>query len=70
MFGVEVYAGALSSSVSLLADAIDFLGDAFNYGLSLSVLGVAMLAKAAWALQYGAPAQALHELLWNKGKTL
>jgi Co/Zn/Cd efflux system component len=79
MFGVEVFAGALSGSVSLLADAIDFLGDAFNYGLSLSVLGmaiawrsraavfkglcmlvfgVAVLAKAAWALQYGAAPQA------------
>jgi Co/Zn/Cd efflux system component len=35
MFGVEGAAGILSSSVALKADALDFLGDAANYGISL-----------------------------------
>jgi Co/Zn/Cd efflux system component len=44
MFVVELAAGWTSGSVSLLADAVDFAGDAANYGLSLAVLGMA----AAW----------------------
>lgn len=49
MFGVEVGGGFKSGSVSLLADAADFLGDAGNYGLSLAVfsLGLAWRARAA-----------------------
>ena len=42
MFGVELVAGLQSQSVSLLADAVDFFGDAANYGLSLAVLGSAI----------------------------
>jgi Co/Zn/Cd efflux system component len=41
MFIVEIAAGVQASSVSLLADAIDFFGDAANYGISLAVLGMA-----------------------------
>lgn len=54
MFGVEVAAGASSRSASLLADAIDFFGDAANYGLTLAVLslGFAWRARAA-ALKAG-----------------
>lgn len=50
MFGVEVAAGAQAGSAALLADAIDFLGDAANYGLSLWVLAMALRwrARAAW----------------------
>ncbi len=44
MFAVELGAGLQSGSVSLLADSIDFFGDAANYGVSLAVLGLA----AAW----------------------
>ncbi len=44
MFAVELGAGLTSGSVSLLADAVDFFGDAANYALSLAVLGMA----AAW----------------------
>ena len=33
MFAVEIGAGWRSGSVSLLADAIDFFGDAVNYGV-------------------------------------
>ena len=49
MFGVEVFAGIAAGSVSLLADAIDFAGDAGNYALSLAVLslGLALRARAA-----------------------
>ena len=39
MFLVEIVAGVGAASVSLLADALDFAGDAANYGLSLWVLG-------------------------------
>jgi Co/Zn/Cd efflux system component len=44
MFGVELAGGLHADSVSLLADAADFFGDAANYGISLFVLGMA----AAW----------------------
>lgn len=49
MFGVEILAGFGADSTSLLADAMDFLGDAANYGISLFVLGlgVAMRARAS-----------------------
>ena len=40
MFMVEVAGSVQSGSVSLLADAIDFFGDAANYGLSLAVLSM------------------------------
>jgi Co/Zn/Cd efflux system component len=50
MFGVEIVGSLYSGSVSLLADAVDFAGDAANYGLSLAVLsmGLAWRARAAW----------------------
>jgi cation diffusion facilitator family transporter len=53
MFGVELLAGFQSGSVSLLADAIDFLGDAANYGVSLAVLGMALAWRARAALLKG-----------------
>ncbi len=51
MFAVELSAGFSSGSVSLLADAIDFFGDAANYGVSLAVLTMALAwrARAAFA---------------------
>ncbi|MFY3385060.1 cation transporter [Paracidovorax sp. MALMAid1276] len=50
MFLIEIGAGASAGSAALLADSIDFLGDAANYGLSLWVLGMALAwrARAAW----------------------
>ena len=50
MFGVEVVGGLQAGSVSLLADAVDFFGDAANYALSLAVMGLALgwRARAAW----------------------
>lgn len=53
MFAVEVSAGLQSGSASLLADAIDFLGDAANYALSLWVLGMALTWRARAALVKG-----------------
>ena len=50
MFIAEIAAAASSGSVSLLADSIDFFGDAANYGLSLAVLGMAMTARSRAAL--------------------
>lgn len=54
MFLVEVGAGALAGSASLQADALDFLGDAANYGLSLFVVGMALRYRAAAAFAKGA----------------
>ncbi len=41
MFFVEIGAGVSAHSSSLLADALDFFGDAVNYGISLGVVGAA-----------------------------
>lgn len=41
MFFVEMLSSVRAESVSLLADAADFLGDAANYGISISVLSLA-----------------------------
>ena len=53
MFGVEVGAGLRSGSVSLLADAIDFFGDAANYGVTLAVLSAGLVWRARAALLKG-----------------
>lgn len=50
MFAVEIGAGWRSGSVSLLADAIDFFGDAVNYGLSLAVLSLALHVRSKTAI--------------------
>lgn len=50
MFAVELVAGWAAGSVSLLADAIDFFGDAANYAVSLAVLGMAAAVRARAAL--------------------
>jgi Co/Zn/Cd efflux system component len=49
MFVVELTAGLLGNSISLVADSLDMLGDALVYGFSLYVvaLGAAMKARAA-----------------------
>lgn len=53
MFAVEAAAGLAAGSVSLQADALDFFGDAANYGLSLSVLSMALVWRARAALVKG-----------------
>ena len=50
MFAIEIAAGLRSGSVSLLADAIDFFGDAANYAVSLLVLSMALAWRARAAL--------------------
>jgi Co/Zn/Cd efflux system component len=54
MFVVEVAAGVAAGSASLQADALDFLGDAANYGISLVVVGMALRYRASAALAKGA----------------
>jgi len=53
MFVIELGAGLQAGSVSLLADAADFFGDAVNYGISLLVLGMALTWRARAALFKG-----------------
>lgn len=53
MFGIEIFGGWRSGSVSLLADAVDFLGDAANYAVSLFVLGMASIWRSRTALIKG-----------------
>ena len=66
MFAVEIAAGVAADSRALQADALDFLGDAANYAISLAVAGMAlswraraaqlkavsMLAFGLWVLGY------------------
>lgn len=53
MFAVEMAGGWRSGSVSLLADAVDFFGDAANYGISLFVLALAPVWRSRTALLKG-----------------
>ncbi|RZO91340.1 MAG: cation transporter [Limnobacter sp.] len=54
IFIVEVASGLKAGSVSLLADSLDFFGDAANYAVSLFVLGMALSIRAKAALVKGA----------------
>lgn len=54
MFAVEVGAGVAAGSASLQADALDFLGDAGNYAISLFVVGMALRYRAIAAFLKGA----------------
>lgn len=70
MFIVELAASWASGSVALLADSIDFFGDAANYAISLVVLGMGMAARAKAALFKAACMGAfgvfvLGRALWN-----
>lgn len=53
MGGVEIGGGVRADSVSLLADAVDFFGDAANYGLSLYALALAPIWRSRTALVKG-----------------
>ncbi|MES3001430.1 MAG: cation transporter [Pseudomonadota bacterium] len=50
MFIIEIASGVKAGSVSLLADAIDFFGDAANYGLTIAVLSMGVLWRSRAAL--------------------
>jgi Co/Zn/Cd efflux system component len=68
MFLVEIIAGAVAGSVSLKADALDFLGDAANYGIALMVLDRTLRWRAGAALIKGLSLGAVG--LWVAGSTL
>lgn len=53
MFVCEIVAGIASGSRSLQADALDFLGDAANYAISLGVAGMALRWRSRAALVKG-----------------
>lgn len=59
MFGVEMAAGAAADSRSLQADALDFLGDAANYAISLLVAGMTLTWRSRAALGKGLTLAAL-----------
>jgi Co/Zn/Cd efflux system component len=52
-FVAEMAAGAAAGSASLQADALDFLGDAANYAISLGVAGMALAWRARAAVAKG-----------------
>ncbi len=52
-FVAEIVAGAAAGSASLQADALDFLGDAANYAISLGVAGMALTWRARASLAKG-----------------
>ncbi|WP_167954242.1 cation transporter [Sphingomonas jejuensis] len=54
MFAAEMGAGLMADSLSLRADALDFLGDAANYAISLVVAGAVLAWRARAALLKGA----------------
>ena len=68
MFGVEIVAGVAAHSASLKADALDFLGDAANYAISLGVAGMALRWRASAALAKGVSLVLLG--LWVLGYTV
>ncbi len=53
MFFVETGASWKADSTALMADAIDFLGDAANYGVSLAALAAGVLWRSRVALTKG-----------------
>lgn len=53
MFIVEFGTAFYANSVSLQADALDFLGDAVTYGVTLMVLGSSLRVRASVALLKG-----------------
>lgn len=50
MFVIEIIFSQRANSVSLMADAIDFLGDAANYGISIYVLAMSVQTRAKASL--------------------
>src|SRR5882724_829627 len=68
MFLVEIAGSVLSGSISLQADALDFLGDAANYAVGLIVLGMAVRWRARAAMGKGIVMGAFG--LWVAGSTV
>ncbi len=53
MFAVEMIAGLAAGSKALQADALDFLGDAATYCLTLAVIGMPLRTRALAAMVKG-----------------
>ena len=68
MFLTEIVAGLAAGSAALQADAVDFLSDAANYGISLFVLGLVLVWRARAALVKGVSMSLLG--LWVAGNAL
>ena len=68
MFAVEIGAGLAAQSVSVLADLLDFFGDAANYGISLFVLSMALQWRARASLLKAASMGVFG--LWIAGTTI
>lgn len=68
MFLVEIVASFIAGSVSLRADALDFLGDAANYALALAVVGLSLQWRAGAALLKGSVMGLFG--LWVAGSTI
>ncbi|MDO8697186.1 MAG: cation transporter [Pseudomonas sp.] len=61
MFAIEISGGMRAGSVALLADSLDFLGDAGNYAISLFVLAMSLSWRAR-AAQFKAVSMAVFGL--------
>ncbi|WP_417725877.1 cation transporter [Roseovarius sp.] len=68
MFAVEMFAGQAAQSQALKADALDFLGDALTYGLSLAVIGMSVQVRATAALFKGLSLMTMG--IWVLGATV
>src|SRR4051795_4868487 len=68
MFLLETLAGLMAGSASLQADALDFLGDVANYGISLFVIGMALRYRSTAALIKGTTMGLFG--LWVSGVTI
>jgi Co/Zn/Cd efflux system component len=67
MFLIEMGAGALAGSQALQADALDFLGDAATYSISLAVIGTATQIRVRAAVLKALSLTAM--ALWVLGST-
>src|SRR6266566_7167954 len=68
MFAIEITASIVAGSVSLRADALDFLGDAANYAVALAVVGLSLHWRARAALLKGSVMGMFG--LWVAGSTI
>jgi Co/Zn/Cd efflux system component len=68
MFLIEIVASVTAGSVSLRADALDFLGDAANYAVALAVVGLALHWRAKATLLKGSVMGTFG--LWVAGSTI
>ena len=68
MFVVEMSAGHVAKSQALQADALDFLGDALTYGISLAVIGASIQVRTNAALVKGI--SLLLMAIWVSGSTI